>query len=295
VGAPRRVSRATCFRLHSNVARLLDFLTDRHDAVGFRRKIRRLSSCCGSSSLESVCSSSYHSRRRICSSWITGEEMMCNGHNHSPGCRCGFGGDTGGHDAVSYGLRYSAREVVTRAGTWQTSCWWCGARVYFYRNDSGSCALFDELGYPWPVHGCWKSFRGSRLTSILSAHAQFLATPPTSHWPPADRLSLVVGIQDTSRVSQQSVTQLTAEQLKLEKQFWKDFGRLNTHSRKKVPETLKRDARRIFGPRILHAFRTHSQIQDVPRFLWSEVQSCGTKVWLESNGFLPFVGALRHP
>jgi hypothetical protein len=39
--------------------------------------------------------------------------------------------------------------------THPTACWWCGERVFFYRNENGGCALFDALGRPWPIHGCW--------------------------------------------------------------------------------------------------------------------------------------------
>lgn len=30
----------------------------------------------------------------------------------------------------------------------------CGAQVFFYANASGSRVFFDDLGWPWPKHGC---------------------------------------------------------------------------------------------------------------------------------------------
>ncbi len=38
--------------------------------------------------------------------------------------------------------------------TYQMNCWGCGKRVFFYRNDAGSKVFFDDLGAPWPKHGC---------------------------------------------------------------------------------------------------------------------------------------------
>lgn len=46
--------------------------------------------------------------------------------------------------------------------TFSTACWWCGAAVYFYRDENGGCVLFDELGPPWPVHPCWEDYRSAR-------------------------------------------------------------------------------------------------------------------------------------
>lgn len=54
--------------------------------------------------------------------------------------------------------------------TFATSCWWCGTPVYFFRDDNGGCALFDHLGYPWPVHSCWKN--RDRKQTIASVEAE---------------------------------------------------------------------------------------------------------------------------
>ncbi|WP_249306494.1 hypothetical protein [Rhodobacter capsulatus] len=34
------------------------------------------------------------------------------------------------------------------------SCPVCGARVYFYQSRHGGRVLFDDVGWPWPKHGC---------------------------------------------------------------------------------------------------------------------------------------------
>lgn len=44
---------------------------------------------------------------------------------------------------------YSTCYVVPNA-----ACPVCGQAVYFYANDHGSRVYFDELGPPWPKHGC---------------------------------------------------------------------------------------------------------------------------------------------
>lgn len=46
--------------------------------------------------------------------------------------------------------------------TFNTTCWWCGADVFFYRDENGGCVLFDELGAPWQVHSCWEEHRLER-------------------------------------------------------------------------------------------------------------------------------------
>ena len=62
--------------------------------------------------------------------------------------------------------------------TFLAKCWWCGQYVYFHRNgDNGGCALFDELGYPWPLHHCWEEHREQQhtaLSGLLLRHAALL-------------------------------------------------------------------------------------------------------------------------
>ena len=82
---------------------------------------------------------------------------MCNAWNHWWGCDCGFGGDTGGPGSwPGEGWTLStSRDSVTHPST----CPWCGAAVYFFRDAHGGCAFFDELGAPWQVHPCWEDYR----------------------------------------------------------------------------------------------------------------------------------------
>ncbi len=48
-----------------------------------------------------------------------------------------------------------------------THCWWCGESVHFYRAEDGGCALFDMLGFPWPLHRCWELYR-ERIVSRMA-------------------------------------------------------------------------------------------------------------------------------
>jgi hypothetical protein len=101
---------------------------------------------------------------------------MCNAWNHAQGCPCGFGGDTGaGGGGPSLGASTVVAWHVTDRGarvTHRTRCWWCGADVYFLRDENGGCALFDRLGAPWEVHGCWEEHRHERESSLKAVASE---------------------------------------------------------------------------------------------------------------------------
>ena len=44
------------------------------------------------------------------------------------------------------------------SSTWATTCFingGCGARVFAHTSGQGDFVLFDDLGWPWPVHDCY--------------------------------------------------------------------------------------------------------------------------------------------
>jgi hypothetical protein len=43
-----------------------------------------------------------------------------------------------------------------------TKCFWCSLDVFYHTNGNGDCVLFDALGRPWAVHGCWKEYTTDR-------------------------------------------------------------------------------------------------------------------------------------
>jgi hypothetical protein len=68
------------------------------------------------------------------------------------------------HDRSVYGHHPASSvsgllRAYTTTLTYPTKCWWCSAAVFFHRSDNGGCALFDELGWPWPLHDCWQRYR----------------------------------------------------------------------------------------------------------------------------------------
>ena len=101
---------------------------------------------------------------------------MCNAANHSPACNCGFGGvyyggggGFLGQTSLSHVISLSPPSpsvsaigkqpaVIRDAETYPTTCWWCGAEVYYHTNGYGDSVLFDALGYPWQIHPCWTDY-----------------------------------------------------------------------------------------------------------------------------------------
>lgn len=91
---------------------------------------------------------------------------MCNAHNHSIDCTCGWGGE--GHlgrrtigtytrlaeflqnSQVEYFLKDKHSSYVNP----NARCPVCGDPVYFYKSENGGRVFFDELGPPWTKHPC---------------------------------------------------------------------------------------------------------------------------------------------
>lgn len=114
---------------------------------------------------------------------------MCNALNHSPGCRCGFGGEghlgrgPGGVDEGNGGFAAYANPIITawphrnEDFTAPTTCPRCKAEVFFVRHNGGS-VYFDELGPPWPKHGCFDDDRyGHQLRQTLAAFTRCNSAP----------------------------------------------------------------------------------------------------------------------
>lgn len=92
---------------------------------------------------------------------------MCNGYNHEPGCKCGFGGEGnvggGGRHLtftkaqVEYAVTYRNSSVSNTLDSYvvpNARCPVCGVSVFFYQSPYGGRVFFDELGPPWPKHPC---------------------------------------------------------------------------------------------------------------------------------------------
>lgn len=80
------------------------------------------------------------------------------GHNHRASCTCGWCLNVrhGGHGQPIY---LSTARTPSFSGYASFTnpnaiCPVCGASVFFYQSPAGGRVFFDELGPPWPKHGC---------------------------------------------------------------------------------------------------------------------------------------------
>lgn len=114
---------------------------------------------------------------------------MMTGHNHHPGCSCGW--------CLNYGRGGSAVPVYQsspRTATFSTyasrtipnaCCPVCGQTVFFHQSPFGGRVFFDELGPPWPKHPCTDNPRLS--VSPARQQSRRIGTAPGWHregWDP---------------------------------------------------------------------------------------------------------------
>ena len=62
-------------------------------------------------------------------------------------------------EAVS--AMYGTHGYWCNTRTFPMSCKACGSRIFFFQCDHDSRVLFDELGWPWPIHDCLNDTRPS--------------------------------------------------------------------------------------------------------------------------------------
>jgi hypothetical protein len=108
---------------------------------------------------------------------------MCNAANHSYDCDCGFGGDTGGgggrrwgsvsnfalnYSPPSFGWSRDSDGTVASYVNPNARCPVCGCSVYFYRSPYNGRVYFDDLGWPWPKHGCTDNRQEPRRATCTS-------------------------------------------------------------------------------------------------------------------------------
>lgn len=91
----------------------------------------------------------------------------CRGHNHPPGCTCGYNPiyvDGQRHDASLLHYSKAKQQMVGHTLSLMLhrsassinrgcNCRYCGKLVYYVEHNDGK-VFFDELGYPWPIHDC---------------------------------------------------------------------------------------------------------------------------------------------
>jgi hypothetical protein len=140
---------------------------------------------------------------------------MCNAWNHSPSCRCGWGGD--GHLGTGGVLRSEstsvreARTVLFAGDSYvidgvlrvdhgpegfckPTTCPQCGSDVFFVRHNGGS-VWFEHLGWPWEKHGCFEAL-GDRHSAHISRSLRESLRDATSN-----RRPVILAVVTTSDIS----------------------------------------------------------------------------------------------
>jgi hypothetical protein len=56
--------------------------------------------------------------------------------------------------------------TLTKPLTYQTQCWWCGSNVFYHTNGNSDHVLFDKIGWPWEIHGCWNEHEADRKRGL---------------------------------------------------------------------------------------------------------------------------------
>ena len=100
------------------------------------------------------------------------------GYNHFPGCGCGWclkNGATGYGQTTQVHYRSEPRaKAFFHHDSFvnpNARCPVCNNCVYFYQSPYGGRVFFDELGPPWPRHGCTDSGREPRIIKSRGTQA----------------------------------------------------------------------------------------------------------------------------
>lgn len=107
-----------------------------------------------------------HCGQQIVFRWIEGR---CVPIHPDGGWHCGSWSES---SEVGYRVRESANWAF-KDFTRPTKCPECGAAVFFIRHNGGSVWV-DELGWPWPKHGCFDDEESTREFANWSAKASSL-------------------------------------------------------------------------------------------------------------------------
>lgn len=83
------------------------------------------------------------------------------GFNHYDWCTCGWCVKHSFDQTIAGSVRDKWIEAAglysSRSSCYvqpNATCPVCGQLVFYYQNSNGSRVFFDELGWPWPKHGC---------------------------------------------------------------------------------------------------------------------------------------------
>jgi hypothetical protein len=85
--------------------------------------------------------------------------VICVTHGITPQCTCGWGGlghlgkKTSGNQPNPW-IKFLKFTGISSYTIPNAKCPVCGEAVFFYQSPNGGRVFFDELGPPWPKHGC---------------------------------------------------------------------------------------------------------------------------------------------
>ena len=60
--------------------------------------------------------------------------------------------------------------------TYPTRCRNCGEAIFFHTNGYGDVVLFDELGPPWPMHGCYEARIRDRIVRDYQSYRAYMVS-----------------------------------------------------------------------------------------------------------------------
>lgn len=106
--------------------------------------------------------------------------MACNAWNHPANCDCDFRGGHGNSLVLS--TKPTNQKPFTSLQSYvnpNARCPVCHEPVYFYQSPTGGRIFFDDLGWPWPKHGC--------TDNPLAQKAKLTPLKPKVHRPFASR------------------------------------------------------------------------------------------------------------
>lgn len=98
--------------------------------------------------------------------------------------------DWGRFDSSHYNIGQTRFASFT---TPNATCPVCGESVFYYENSYGSKVWFDELGPPWPIHGCFEENVSSPVSTEVSRQKESEMTTDEPH-------SLVIDIPSETGV-----------------------------------------------------------------------------------------------
>ena len=200
---------------------------------------------------------------------------MCNAWNHSPDCRCGWGGighlSQGGNFGNTrwVGVTFKTYNELLIGATYPNAhCPVCGAKVFFYESPYGGRVFFDELGPPWPKHPC--TSHNQRVSVVrrieIGVHSQPLVSsrPFRDDWMPF----LCEGVK--SIASDRTIQRLEGWLDGERKTFYVRDGRfsegapffLKKENHQWFVSTLAGDAESI-EPKTIRAFVFESEVHDL--------------------------------